>query len=224
MNDFSTPAAAFIAGLITSFHCCGMCGPLTGALFATPHNKGSLAQISLYHLTRIFAYALTGGTLALVGSKAARLFSSTPGRLLPWAFALLFLAYALGLEKKIPQPRFLSGFLMRLNFAARRKNTLAALLGFLTPLLPCAPLYLGFGVALVAGSFQSGALLMAAFAAGTLPLYMLVQSQYVRWSGHWSPTALQRTRQVLALLSAALLVWRAVASDGLSRPACPFCH
>lgn len=222
MNDFSTPTAAFIAGIVTSLHCCGMCGPLTGALFSG--QQTNRLQIGVYHFARIASYALTGGLLGALGAKAAILFSSTPSRLLPWAFALLFIAYALGLEKKLPQPRFLSGLLMHLNFGARRKGTTAALLGFFTPLLPCAPLYLGFGVALLAGSFLDGSMLMAAFAAGTLPLYMLLQTQYVRLSMRWSPAAMQRTRQILALSSAALVIWRTVASNGLAQPSCPFCH
>lgn len=222
MISATTPAAAFVAGLLTSLHCCGMCGPLTGALFAGQKTKHP--QLALYHLTRAISYSLIGGLLSVLGAKASILFSSTPGRLLPWAFALLFIAHGFGLEKKIPQPRFISRLLLKLNFQDKSKSRLGALLGAFTPLLPCAPLYLVFGVTLVAGSFLNGAALMACFAAGTSPLYWLVQTQYVRWSARWSPIALQRTRAALALLSAGLLVWRAVVSDGLAQPACPFCH
>lgn len=223
MNAASTPLAAFIAGLLTSLHCCGMCGPLTGALFAQKNRNPHLA-LALYQGSRALSYALLGGLLAWAGSNVSLLFSSTPGRFLPWAFALLFVAYGFGLDKKIPQPRFLSRLLLKLDLAKRSKSPLAILLGLLTPLLPCAPLYLAFGVALLADSFMDGALLMAAFAAGTMPLYWLAQSQYLRWSGRWSPLTVQRTRMALSLISAAMLVWRAVLNNGLAEPACPLCH
>jgi hypothetical protein len=59
---------------------------------------------------------------------------------------------------------------------------------------------------------------MAAFAAGTIPLYLLAQLQVVRLQGSLSPNALRWTQQSLALLSAALLVWRATI------PLHGFCH
>ena len=220
-HSIATPFAAFIAGLITSIHCTGMCGPLTCAAFG---RTGTAWTPFAYQAARVTSYTLAGGLLGLMGERAAALFSTTPARLLPWAFALLFLAFAFGLEKRIPQPKAVSALLFRFRLASMRPGAIAVVLGFFTPLLPCGPLYLVLGVALLAGSFLGGATLMASFAAGTVPLLLVVQTQFARVP--FSPLALQRTRQSLAFISAALLVWRAIAgADGLSAPMhCPACH
>ena len=170
------------------------------------------------------SYALAGGLLALAGDRAAALFSTAPARVLPWALAILFLAFAFRVEKWIPQSKAFAALLLRFRLTSMRPGVVATLLGFFTPLLPCGPLYLMLGVALLAGSFAEGALLMTAFAVGTVPLLLLLQTQFTRLP--FSPVTLQRVRQGLALISAALLMWRAVAgAEGLAAPMhCPACH
>lgn len=227
----TTPLAAFGAGLVTSLHCSGMCGPLTCALFGSKTTSQSPreAQVAggIYHLSRFFSYILIGGLLASIGrSAASTLFTSTPGKMLPWAFALLFLILALGLDRYIPQARFLSGLLFRLKIQSIPKVRLGAIFGLLTPFLPCGPLYAVFAVCLFADSFLSGAQLMGAFALGTMPLYWLLQTQYFRFQHRLSPRLLQWTRQGFALVSAVLLAWRALANDGagLASTSCIFCQ
>jgi len=65
------------------------------------------------------------------------------------------------------------------------------------------------GAAAFTGSWWSGALHMASFAAGTIPLPLLLQSQALRMQGLISPQAARWTQQGLAFVSAGLLVWRA---------------
>lgn len=216
-----TPLVAFVAGLVTSVHCTGMCGPLTCAAFGRSRTVWTPLT---YQLARLVSYSLAGGALGLAGQHAAALFSSTPARLLPWAFAALFLSFAFGLEKWIPQPKALPRLLFRFRLATMKPGAIATVLGFATPLLPCGPLYLVLGMALLSGSFASGALLMASFAMGTIPLLLLLQTQFARLP--FSATSIQRTRQGLAFISAVLLIWRAVAgSGGLAISMhCPACH
>jgi len=216
-----TPLAAFVAGLVTSAHCAGMCGPLTCAAFG--RSRSAWTPLT-YHLARLVSYSVAGGALALAGQHAAALLSSTPARLLPWAFAAIFLAFAFRLEKWVPQPKGLPRLLFRFRLATMRPGSVAAVLGFATPLLPCGPLYLILGVSLLAGTFLSGALLMASFAMGTIPLLLLLQTQFARLP--FSAIGIQRTRQCLAFISAVLLIWRAVAGGGgLAVPMlCPACH
>jgi sulfite exporter TauE/SafE len=206
-----------------------MCGPLTCALFGSRSGPARPSQLAgaIYHFTRMISYALIGGALASVGrSAAALLFSSAPGRLLPWAFALFFLAIAFGLDRFLPKLRFASGLLFRLKLNVLPVLPLSAVMGLATPFLPCGPLYAAFAVALFADSFSDGARLMTAFALGTMPLYWLLQSQYFRLQHRISPGALQWARQGLALVSALLLAWRAFESHGagLAKTTCIFCR
>ena len=206
-----------------------MCGPLSCALFGSNAKTPRETHLAsgAYHLSRLISYSLIGGVLASIGKTAAKaLFASPPGRMLPWAFALLFLLMAFGLDRYIPQSRFLSGLLFRLRINAIPKIRLGAIFGLLTPFIPCGPLYAVFAVCLFADSFVSGALMMAAFALGTMPLYWLLQTQYFRMQHRFSPGALRWARQGLALASALLVGWRAFANTGadLANVTCIFCH
>ena len=191
-GSLATPIAALVAGLATSVHCTAMCGPLACAMKVRPVE---------YHASRFLSYAIAGALCGSAGQSVAALLQGSTARVVPWAFAVVLIALGLGLEKKIPQPQFMTAFLYR----ARLNRSL----GWLTPLLPCGPLWLMLGAAAITGSWWSGALHMAAFSAGTIPLPLLLQTQAVRVQGRISPTAARWTQQTLAFVSAGVLVWRA---------------
>ena len=188
----ATPLAALVAGLATSVHCTVMCGPLVCALRVRPIE---------YHASRFTSYVLAGALCGGVGQAVAAFLQSSTARIVPWAFAAVLIVLGLGLEKKIPQPRFMASILLR----ARLNRSL----GWLTPLLPCGPLWLMLAAASVTGSWSSGALHMACFAAGTIPLPLLLQTQAAHWQHRLSPQAARWTQQSLAFVSAGVLVWRA---------------
>lgn len=216
--DIATPLAAFTAGLVTSLHCAAMCGPLGCALLGG-RNASAREQTTAavcYHGSRALAYATIGGLLGVLGKSAAGLFHAPISRLLPWAFAALFIVVAFGWEQKLPRPLFISRWLLRLNLRAQsmKLHRTATLLGFATPFLPCGPLYLAFGVALVAGSAWAGAQIMVAFALGTIPLFALAQLSAWRWQTRLAPATWMWTRRSLALVSAVLIGGRALVNDG----------
>lgn len=192
ISEVATPLAAVVAGAASSVHCVAMCGPLACAVRTQP---------ARYHISRFISYAIVGALCGAIGQSVSGVIKGSLGQFAPWLLAGVLLIVGFGLEKRLPQPRWFSRVLLRVR--------LDRSLGWLTPLLPCGPLWLMFGVAVVTGSWWRGAGLMAAFAAGTIPLYLLAQTQVVRLQGSLSPNALRWTQQALALVSAALLVWRA---------------
>lgn len=212
LPDITSPLAALTAGLLTSIHCVGMCGPLACTFCPKGSARSAMGGLAAYHGGRLLSYSLIGAILGLVGASAAWIFAGAPTHLLPWAFALFFLSIALGIEKRIPIPAFARGWLGRLHSGARSlgPTRLGGLLGLATPFLPCGPLYLVAGVALFSGSPVRGGALMAAFALGTIPLLLGVQSQAARLQSALSPTAMRRLQRGLAFASACLIVWRAV--------------
>ncbi len=212
LPDITSPLAALIAGLVTSIHCVGMCGPLACTFCPRGSARAALTGLTTYHGGRLVSYTLIGALLGVLGASAAWLFSGAPTRLLPWAFALFFLLIALGLEKRIPIPAFASRWLGKVHQAGRTLGPvrLGGLLGLATPFLPCGPLYFAAGVALFSGSALRGATLMAAFAVGTIPLLFAVQSQAARLQTRLSPGTLRTVQRTLAFASACLLVWRAI--------------
>jgi len=189
---FATPLAALVAGLATSVHCTAMCGPLACALRVRPFE---------YHASRFVSYTIAGALCGAAGQTVAAFLQGSTARIVPWAFAAVLIVLGLGLEKRIPQPRFMAAFLLR----ARLNRSL----GWLTPLIPCGPLWLMFGAAAITGSWWSGGLHMAVFALGTIPLPLLLQTQAGRLQQRLSPQAARWTQQTLAFVSAGVLVWRA---------------
>ncbi len=229
-GSLNTPLAGFAAGLVTSLHCVGMCGPLACALLPARRGDTALsaqASFALYHGSRLISYTLIGAVAGAIGSAVAFLFTAQVTRLLPWALVALFILFLLGWEKKLPAIPWVSGFVFRLKLKAGGMNrkTLATLLGLFTPFLPCAPLYLVFGVALFTGSAVAGGLLLAAFAAGTMAPLWLLQSGWAKLQTRFSPLTLRRAQQGMALIAIVLVAWRALAVGDVSpgempTPAC----
>lgn len=122
----------------------------------------------------------------------------------------VLLMMALGLDKKIPRPAILNRFTARARFKACKLSAYggATAMGLLTPFLPCGPLYLVFGAALLAGSAAKGAEFTLAFGLGTVPLLWLAQHQFHRIRAKMTPLAMGRMRRGLALVTAVMLAVR----------------
>jgi len=180
------------AGLAASLHCAVMCGPLACALRVRPVP---------YHASRFVSYTLAGALCGALGQTIAGLLQGSAARVVPWFFAAILVMIALGLDKRLPQPAFVA----RWAFRARLRGSL----GWLSPLLPCGPLWLMFGAAALTGSWLSGALHLAAFTLGSIPLPFLLLTQAHRLQGRWSARFLHWAQRSVALGAAALLVWRA---------------
>ena len=190
--SFLTPLAALVAGLATSLHCAVMCGPLACALRVRPVE---------YHATRLVSYTLAGALCGALGQAVAAFLQGSAVRFVPWIFALVLIMLAFGLEKRIPQPRFVARWILRVR--------LHRSLGWLSPFLPCGPLWLMLGAAALTGTWQSGALHLAAFALGTIPLPLFLLWQAQRAQRRLSPSIVRWTQRGIALGGAGLLIWRA---------------
>lgn len=229
MMPIDTSAAAFIAGLVTSVHCVGMCGPLScsWAVSASPSSVIFFRDTGLYHTGRLLAYGLVGALAGAVGVLPLGFFQKGAGLVLPWLMVLAFALVGLGLDQRLPKPGFLARPLRRLQAAAFRLKSgpRSGLLGLATPLLPCGPLYLIFALALANGSALKGAGFTMAFGLGTLPLLWLAQTGLHRLGGTLTPAALGRLQRGLALGTAVLLAWRLRGTldwSGETVPSC--CH
>lgn len=218
----NSPAAAFVAGLITSLHCAGMCGPLACTLMPMRGDHADAHTVStVYHVTRLAAYATLGALAGGLGRLPLTLLNSEIARWLPWVLVLFFVALALRWDRYLPKPAFLARFTLRLNPWLRRRSRVqaAAALGFATPLLPCGPLYFLLTLALLSGSALRGVEFMLAFGLGTVPLLWLAQSQFQWLRGKLSPLWLGRVRLALALTTALVIGWRLRATLGFPGPA-----
>ncbi len=217
----NSPAAAFIAGLVTSLHCAGMCGPLACSLMPVRGDRGDPQTVStVYHVARLTGYAVLGALAGGLGRAPLTWVSQSALRWLPWVLVIFFVALALRWDRHLPKFAVLGRLTLKLQSWLRGRSRVeaAAALGFATPLLPCGPLYFLVALALISGSALRGVEFMLAFGLGTVPLLWLAQTQF-----HWvrqriSPLGLGRMRMALALTTAAVIGWRLRATLGLPGP------
>lgn len=206
-----TTFAALGLGLATSVHCAGMCGPIAcGVGTLAKSETERLTAASLYHASRLAAYAVIGAICGAVGSQPLKWFFDSPAVLLPWLMVAALLLMATGLDKKIPRPAVLNRLTARARLKACRLSAFggATAMGLLTPFLPCGPLYAVFLALMAAGSAARGAEAALAFGLGTVPLLWLAQHSFHRLRLKLTPLRLARLQRGLALVTALLLAWR----------------
>jgi sulfite exporter TauE/SafE len=176
-------AAVFVASLLGSLHCAGMCGPLVTFYAGGDESRGWRRSIShlAYNGGRLLTYALLGAAAGAVGA-ALDLAGSLAGlqrtaAVLAGAFIFLWGLGALlrSLGVKIPAPpaprsiqRLVSGVARALTDQPPAIRGLA--LGLASALLPCGWLYAFAVTAAGTGNPFAGMLVMAVFWAGTVPV------------------------------------------------------
>ncbi len=167
--------AAISLGLLGSFHCLGMCGPI--ALALPIHHQApliKLVSVVLYNLGRAITYAVFGLLFGLLGQGFfvggfQQLLSVAIGALL-----LIAVLYSFLFSKGLLSIGTINGFVLRLKAGFgklfRLKNSASMfLIGLLNGLLPCGLVYVAVAGATATGHFLSGALFMFLFGLGTLP-------------------------------------------------------
>ncbi len=167
---------ALIFGLLGSFHCIGMCGPIA-FLLPVDHknNYKKFGQIFLYHFGRISAYAMIGIVFGLVG-KSLNLFGFQ--QQLSIGIGILMLAVVL-LPQRIfnkynfskPIFKLISKVKSALGSQLKKKSPDTFLtIGLLNGFLPCGLVYMAVFGAIATGNALQGSLYMALFGIGTIPL------------------------------------------------------
>lgn len=168
--------SALIFGLLGSFHCIGMCGPIA---FLLPLERGNnlkrLLQIFLYHSGRIFSYAVIGLAFGFVG-KGLSLFGLQ--QQLSIIIGVIMLLFVLIPKRKLgrlnPENagfKFISNLKNHLGKELRKKKPDTFFtVGFLNGFLPCGLVYMAVLGAIAGGSALEGSLYMVLFGVGTIPV------------------------------------------------------
>src|SRR5690554_6523705 len=167
---------ALVFGLLGSFHCVGMCGPIAFMLPVDRTNQvKKISQISLYHLGRVFSYSILGLLFGLVG-KSLNLFGFQQQLSIGIGILMLLVVF-------IPQKTFnkynfskpiykaVSKVKSALGKELKKKTPDTFLtIGFLNGFLPCGLVYMAIFGAIASGNAWQGSLYMAVFGLGTIPL------------------------------------------------------
>ncbi len=168
--------SAFILGLMGSFHCVGMCGPIAFLLPVDRSNSvRKITQTFTYHLGRLLAYGLMGLIFGLIGRS---LYIFGIQQQLSIAIGVLMIVVVLIPSRivnkyKISQPIYIgiSKVKSALGKALKKKTADTFLtIGFLNGFLPCGLVYMAVFAALATGQTLLGSLYMVVFGLGTVPL------------------------------------------------------
>ncbi len=196
MTTELTLLSAFIAGLVGSTHCVGMCGGIVGLLTMNlPDNvRQSFLRLTPYLLTynvgRIGSYTIAGLLVGFLGQQFAQwLPLENPRSVAMWVSGLFMIALGLYIGAWWQALTLLEKggtYLWRkIEPFGRRflpvKHPLQALgLGLVWGWLPCGLVYAILFFALASNSAWHGGLLMLAFGLGTLPM-LLTMGATAQW-------------------------------------------
>ena len=204
----SLTSAGFVAGLIGSTHCLGMCGGLSGLFAMHASTAGINRQLPMalvYNAGRLLSYTGLGLIVAMLGEQLVDLVPELAGPVRLTAGLIMILV---GLQIAF-QWRFLG---LIENAGARLWKHISPLAGGLLPvvslpralglgllwgLLPCGLVYSVLLIAATSGEAAYGAATMLAFGAGTTPAMLATGLGAARLS-QW--TQQRRTRLGLGLL------------------------
>jgi sulfite exporter TauE/SafE len=171
--------SALLLGLMGSFHCLGMCGPIAFILPVDRQNKAKMSlQTLLYHLGRMTAYGLIGLLFGFLG-KGIALGGFQQKVSLIMGIIMVVLAFVPA--TKVLRLKPLAGWN---KFVYYVKNSLGAylknkstggfyIIGFFNGLLPCGLVYIALVGAMATGDAFLGALYMIVFGLGTAPMMTL---------------------------------------------------
>lgn len=203
----------FVIGLFGSFHCVGMCGPITLALPGGFDKKLSwIVGRVLYNLGRIVTYALLGIIFGIIGQSIA-----LAGYQQSLSIALgVVILLGVFLPSKYAGKLFPFAPFQKMMFAIRnfwgrlfRNNSHPSLftIGVLNGFLPCGFVYVGLAGAMSTGGIWSGAAYMALFGFGTFPI-MLATALAGNWIGIEVRRFIQKLVPIGAVLLAVLFILR----------------
>lgn len=193
--------SAFIFGLLGSFHCIGMCGPIAFMLPVNRQNKvKQFFQITSYHLGRLFTYSLIGLLFGFLG-KGFYFFGFQQQISIIVGLLMILLILLPNFFKKVQITssihKILSKIKSTLGSELKKKgNDTFFTIGFLNGLLPCGLVYMAVFGTLTTSNALYGSLYMFLFGVGTIPLMSAVV-----YAGNFTNALLRkRIQQVIPIV------------------------
>lgn len=211
---------AFMIGIVGSFHCVGMCGPLALALPLS--NNSFFAKFSgafIYNAGRIVTYSVFGLVFGLIGQTAALFGFQQWLSIGTGALILLFIIIPKKYKIQHSTSKFSNSFFAKLRLElgrlfTQKNHSSLFVIGLLNGLLPCGLVYMAVAGAIAAGDIGSSVLFMAAFGLGTLPIMWSVA-----FFGNYAGVSLrQKIRKVFPYLMAFMACLLILRGMGLGIP------
>jgi uncharacterized protein len=171
---------ALTIGLIGSFHCIGMCGPIAVALPLGNQNLFHRASgVLIYNLGRIITYGVLGALFGLLGKGISMAGFQQWASIIIGLVMIMSVVFPFLFRGKVNIEQLLFGYAGRMIAKFRElfgKQSFGNLfyIGLLNGLLPCGLVYVAVAGALNTGDVTLAILFMLVFGAGTIPIMMMV--------------------------------------------------
>jgi len=205
--------AAFMIGIVGSFHCVGMCGPLALSL---PLSHNSIAEkfsgALIYNVGRVVTYSALGLIFGLIGQTASLFGFQQWLSIIAGVLILLFILLPKKYKIQANSSKYINGFFVRLRLElgrlfVQKNNSSLFIIGLLNGLLPCGLVYMAVAGAIGAGTVTDSIIFMAAFGSGTLPV-MLCAAFFGNYMGISLRQKIRRAYPYMMALVGCLLILR----------------
>jgi sulfite exporter TauE/SafE len=209
---------ALIFGLISSFHCVGMCGPIAMMLPVDRTNEAKRAvQILTYHFGKLSAYGVLGLIFGLLGKS---FYAAGWQQQMSIILGVLMIMVSIVPERVVAQYNFskpiykiISNVKSHLGQQFKRKSYSSLfIIGLLNGFLPCGMVYVAIFGAIAMQSVSLGVVYMLLFGIGTIPMLTLVVylSHLLSFS---SRNTLQKVIPIVAIVIGMLFIIRGLGLD-----------
>ncbi|MCE9638343.1 MAG: sulfite exporter TauE/SafE family protein [Planctomycetes bacterium] len=220
MTAWEAAVPSFLFGIASSAHCAGMCG-----VFAL--RAGGTGRFALYALGKAATYVVLGTIAGALGAGAVRALGGAQAWVGVAAGLLLVLAGVRLLRPGDPRSGPFAAFLAPLAGAVEtaRVSGGAFLFGAMTGLLPCGVVYLAAAQGAATASPVGGAISMAAFGMGTVPVLAAVALLGRGAMMRVGPSRVRTAGAVLVIVTGVVTgVRAAMPMFAYSGSACPVCR
>jgi len=172
--------SALVLGLMGSFHCAGMCGPIAIAL---PLHGNTVPQKifggTLYNLGRTITYGIMGAIFGMLGQGVEMIGFQQKISVIMGVLMIVSVLFPALFKNQYRMDKSWFSFVVKLKstigkmFSIRSFSSLF-LIGLLNGLLPCGLVYMAIAGAIGTGEVVLGSLYMILFGLGTIPMMLSI--------------------------------------------------
>ncbi len=172
--------SALILGLMGSFHCAGMCGPIAIAL---PLHGNTVPQKifggTLYNFGRTITYGIMGAIFGLLGKGIQMIGVQQKISVIMGVIMIISVLFPALFKNQYRMDKSMFSFVGKLKkrigemFSIRSFQSLF-FIGMLNGLLPCGLVYMAIAGAIGTGNALEGTLYMILFGLGTIPMLLSI--------------------------------------------------
>ena len=170
--------SALVLGIMGSFHCAGMCGPIAIALPLHGNSVGGkIFGGSLYNLGRTITYGIMGALFGLLGQGMALIGFQQKVSVIMGSLMIISALFPALFRNQYSLEKSWFSFVGKLKstigrmFSIRSYSSLF-FIGMLNGLLPCGLVYMAIAGAIGTGNVGLGTLYMILFGLGTIPMLL----------------------------------------------------